>query len=211
MQTTPNPPEPIDGGPDAPDAPVATPDRPIDDGGETIRVVGIGASAGGLEAFERFFSAMPPDTGLAFVVVQHLDPTKTGMLPELLQRLTSMAVVEAEDGVPIEPNRVHIIPSDRSMTVEALRERVGELQRSNEDLERFAYVSSHDLQEPIRTIVSFSQLLERCYRGRLEEDADEFIGFIVEAGTRMQHLIKDLLLFSQISTGRATLCAVESG
>lgn len=80
-------------------------------------IVGIGASAGGLEALEQFFSNMPSDTGMAFVVIQHLDPTHVGILPELLQRVTSMHVQQAMDGLAVEPNSVYVIPPNKSLSV----------------------------------------------------------------------------------------------
>lgn len=80
-------------------------------------VVGIGASAGGLEAFERFFSALPTDSGMAFVVVQHLDPTHKGILPELLQRATLMPVKQAQDRMKILPNRVYVIPPNKELAL----------------------------------------------------------------------------------------------
>ncbi|MCH8550838.1 MAG: PAS domain-containing protein [Natronospirillum sp.] len=82
-----------------------------------MRIVGIGASAGGLVALEDFFRHMPPDTGLAFIVVQHLDPTQRAMLPELLQRYTRMPVEEAAQDSLILPNRVYVIPSNSELRV----------------------------------------------------------------------------------------------
>lgn len=79
--------------------------------------VGIGASAGGLEAFKRFFTAMPADTGMAFVLVQHLSPDHKSMLAELLGRSTAMQVVEATDGLKVKPDCVFVIPPDATMTI----------------------------------------------------------------------------------------------
>jgi len=94
---------------------------------------------------------------------------------------------------------------------EALRRYSADLERSNQELRRFAYVASHDLQEPLRSIVSFSQLLERRFKGRLDADADEYLGFIVEGGQRMQALIEDLLLFSRIETQAVAPVPTETG
>lgn len=80
-------------------------------------IVAIGASAGGLEALEQFFSNMPSDTGLAFVVIQHLDPTHVGILPELLQRVTQMKVQQATDGLLVKPDCVYVIPPNKSLSV----------------------------------------------------------------------------------------------
>ncbi len=80
-------------------------------------VVGIGASAGGLEAIEQFFDNMPPDSGLAFVVVQHLSPDYKSLMAELLSKHTSMTVQRVEDGVALEPNTVYLIPPKKNLVV----------------------------------------------------------------------------------------------
>lgn len=80
-------------------------------------VVGIGASAGGLETFKGFFQNLPADCGMAFVLVQHLDPGYGSMLVELLQRETSMAVTEAETGALVQPNHVFVTPPNASLTI----------------------------------------------------------------------------------------------
>jgi two-component system CheB/CheR fusion protein len=90
---------------------------PVKTVGRQFSIAGIGASAGGLEALEQFFSNMPMNCGLAFVVIQHLDPTHAGIMPELLQRITPMKVCEATDRLKVKPNCVYVIPPNKSISL----------------------------------------------------------------------------------------------
>jgi two-component system, chemotaxis family, CheB/CheR fusion protein len=91
--------------------------EPPQDTAVATRIVGIGASAGGLVALEQFLGHIPQQSGMAYIVVQHLDPTQKALLPELLQRVTAMPVREAEQGMRIEPDCVYVIPPNTELSV----------------------------------------------------------------------------------------------
>ena len=98
------------------------PEEPQSNSTETLSgsgfpIVAIGASAGGLEAFEAFFNAMPSESGIAFVLIAHLDPSHVSLLPELLQKHTEMPVHQVQDGVQVTPNNVYVIPPNKQLTI----------------------------------------------------------------------------------------------
>jgi PAS domain S-box-containing protein len=119
-----------------------------------------------------------------------------------------LSPLESAEGVLVTAAIRNI--TERKKSEEHLVKTVGELKRSNEELQQFAYVSSHDLQEPLRMVASYTQLLAKRYKGRLDSDADEFIAFAVDGCNRMQGLIQDLLAYSRAGTNGKVFCEVSA-
>ena len=119
-----------------------------------------------------------------------------------------LSPLESADGILVTAAIRDI--TERKESDEHLAKTVEELKRSNDDLQQFAYVSSHDLQEPLRMVSSYTQLLAKRYKGRLDSDADEFIAFAVDGCNRMQGLIQDLLAYSRAGTIEKKLREVPS-
>jgi len=162
-------------------------------------IVGIGASAGGMEALEQFFSNMPDGNGMAFVVIQHLDPNHVGMMPELLQRITPMKVFQASDKLKVKPNCVYVIPPNKSLSI------------LNGALLLFDPVALHGLRLPV----------DIFFRSLADDRQDKSIGIILSGmgsdGSRGVKAIKEkhgIVLIQDPETAkfdgmpRSSICAI---
>jgi two-component system CheB/CheR fusion protein len=147
------PSDPSEEAPEAPAEPTRVASEPERRG---LPVAGIGASAGGLEAFQNFFAAMPPDSGIAFVLVPHLDPAHKSHLVELLARHTAMPVIKAENDMPVEANHVYVLPPNRYMTIQGGTLRLTgpvEAHTAQTSLDRFLRSLADDQQEQAICII----------------------------------------------------------
>lgn len=186
-------------------------------------IVGIGASAGGLEAFSQLLSELPADTGIAFVLVQHLDPRHESQLSDVLARTAAMPVITVTDGLQVEPDHVYVIPPNADMTIgggdvteakraEATRAALvreqaarAEAEAATRSKDAFLAILSHELRTPLTAMLGWTRML----RTQRLDQATAARGLeVIERNIRLQaRFIEDLLDVSRIIAGNLSLDA----
>jgi PAS domain S-box-containing protein len=130
--------------------------------------------------------------------VEHFETVRVRKDGKGIDVSVTISPIRDSSGAIVGVSKVARDISERKRAEQRLADKVEELARSNRDLEQFAYAASHDLQEPLRMVASYTQLLAERYGGKLDENADKFLGYAREGALRMQVLIRDLLTFSRV-------------
>lgn len=130
--------------------------------------------------------------------VEHYETRRRAKSGQIIEVSLTISPIRAEDGRIIGASKIARDITENKLAERAIIEQAERLARSNADLQQFAYVISHDLQEPLRTIATFSELLRRRYSGRLDREADQYIDLVITAATRMSALIRDTLSFFRL-------------